>query len=141
MENLDWLEYTDESTGIFRCATLDEASIHTCLFIARDASHLPERQWLAELFSRSALDERHRRALLAGHAPGDGIDPGPVVCVCHGIGRNAILHAIKSLGVNNVEDLGQKLKAGTNCGGCVPELRDYLNQHKAAIAGPALVTE
>ncbi|MCK7494460.1 MAG: (2Fe-2S)-binding protein [Comamonadaceae bacterium] len=42
-------------------------------------------------------------------------------------GENAIRGAIAG-GRGSVEAIGQRLKAGTNCGSCVPELRGLIAQ-------------
>ncbi|MEA3133761.1 MAG: assimilatory nitrate reductase catalytic subunit, partial [Gammaproteobacteria bacterium] len=49
-------------------------------------------------------------------------DTGVTVCACFGIGRNAIEAAIAN-GCYDLASIGNRLKAGTNCGSCVPELR------------------
>ncbi|WP_163414060.1 (2Fe-2S)-binding protein, partial [Escherichia coli] len=46
----------------------------------------------------------------------------PVVCACFGVGRTTICDAINS-GARSPSDIGAKLKAGTNCGSCIPELK------------------
>jgi len=45
-----------------------------------------------------------------------------------GAGETAILEAIQS-GCATAADIGVHLKAGTNCGSCVPELKALLQQH------------
>ncbi|CAN8139956.1 hypothetical protein THIOSC15_1980025 [uncultured Thiomicrorhabdus sp.] len=55
-------------------------------------------------------------------------DVGPTVCSCFGIGLNTIVEAISEQKLTSVEAIGQALKAGTNCGSCVPELTEILQQ-------------
>jgi assimilatory nitrate reductase catalytic subunit len=50
------------------------------------------------------------------------LDSGVTVCACFGVGRNAIEAEIAK-GCNDLSSLGHRLKAGTNCGSCLPELR------------------
>jgi assimilatory nitrate reductase catalytic subunit len=38
------------------------------------------------------------------------------------------MHAIQRDGLHTVEALGQSLKAGTNCGSCIPELKELIGQ-------------
>jgi assimilatory nitrate reductase catalytic subunit len=47
-----------------------------------------------------------------------------------GAGEAAILEAIQSR-YATATDIGARLKAGTNCGSCVPELKALLQQHDA----------
>ena len=44
------------------------------------------------------------------------------VCACFGVGRATICDGIAS-GARTAADIGVKLKAGTNCGSCIPELK------------------
>jgi assimilatory nitrate reductase catalytic subunit len=50
-------------------------------------------------------------------------DAGPVVCSCFGVGLNVICGTLRSGAAANVEEIGKALRAGTNCGSCLPELR------------------
>ena len=59
---------------------------------------------------------------------------GPLVCTCFGIGLKAIRHAITSRAAANVEEIGRALKAGTNCGSCLPELKRIVSEGAAAPA-------
>ncbi|MCZ7840830.1 nitrate reductase [Leclercia adecarboxylata] len=71
-----------------------------------------------------ALAERH--ALLDGQDPGERSDPGRIICSCFGVGENAIRKAIAG-GCDSAAALGAKLRCGTNCGSCVPELKAMLS--------------
>jgi assimilatory nitrate reductase catalytic subunit len=63
----------------------------------------------------------------------DGLaSAGPIVCSCFGVGRNTICDAIAS-GAGSAAEIGARLKAGTNCGSCIPELKRLIAQ--ADIAG------
>ena len=69
------------------------------------------------------LAERH--ALLDGQDPGERSDPGRIICSCFSVGENAIREAIAG-GCDSAAALGVKLRCGTNCGSCVPELKGML---------------
>jgi assimilatory nitrate reductase catalytic subunit len=61
--------------------------------------------------------------VLAGKSA-DGLpDAGPVVCSCFGVGLNVICGTLRSGAAANVEEIGKALRAGTNCGSCLPELK------------------
>jgi assimilatory nitrate reductase catalytic subunit len=58
----------------------------------------------------------------------DGLaNAGPIVCACFGVGRTTICDAIVA-GARSAADIGAKLKAGTNCGSCIPELKRLIAQ-------------
>ncbi len=120
----DWIDYADSGSGAYRAVHIVNDRIESCLFVS-PRPDLPSRAWLAGLFAKEKLDQRERDALLLGRPSEPGLDPGPIVCSCHGVGRNTISVAITG-GCKSVRDLGQKLKAGTNCGSCIPELKALL---------------
>lgn len=124
-DDADILEFEDRNAGIYRAALLVDDAIEACVFSSTQPE-LPAREWLAGLFAKAQLEAKDRMALLAGR-PGDaGADAGPTVCSCFGVGRNTILRAIDTEGLKSPEAIGACVKAGTNCGSCVPELRKLL---------------
>jgi assimilatory nitrate reductase catalytic subunit len=123
----DWLEYEDSTAGIYRAVHLVDERIESCIFVsARPESQLPSRTWLAGLFGKDRLDDEDRAGLLAGQPIGKGVDTGPTVCSCFGVGRNTICTAIREQGLKTAAEITACLKAGGNCGSCVPELKKLL---------------
>jgi assimilatory nitrate reductase catalytic subunit len=70
-------------------------------------------------------------AILAGRAPKGALESGPVVCSCFAVGRSTLLRAIRGDGLVSVEQIGKALRAGTNCGSCIPELKGLLARSAA----------
>ena len=120
-----WQEYQDPSKGIYRAARLINNQLESVAFIAPN-SGLPERSWLTGLFVQDSLDKDERSALLTGLPPLGTPDIGQVVCSCFNVGAKTILAAIKERGLSTHQQVGQCLKAGTNCGSCVPEIKALL---------------
>lgn len=117
-----WLDFLDTGAGRYRAARVNGRRLEACLFVDRDPG-LPGRAWLAELFSADALTDSQRACLLAG-SPGSGSrGGGRLVCSCFGVGEDAIREAVMRDGLNSVDAVGRGLRAGTNCGSCVPEIR------------------
>jgi assimilatory nitrate reductase catalytic subunit len=95
------------------------------LFIG-PAHNPPRWDMVRPLFEAETVTPQARRLLLSGRSA-DGIaETGPVVCVCFGVGRATICDAVTNGGAKSVADIGRLLRAGTNCGSCVPELRGIL---------------
>jgi assimilatory nitrate reductase catalytic subunit len=131
--NVDWAEYFDPSAKRYRAARLVDGALESCIFIGPDVE-LPSRDWLASLFEQGKLDNASRIGMLPGK-PGRGQqDAGQTVCACFGVGVNTIVEAIRKQGLTSPEEIGRVLKAGTNCGSCVPELEELLQEHQAARA-------
>ena len=123
-------EYVDELRGTYRVAAFVEGRLAGCLFIG-PASAAPHWDAVKALFEAEHLGEAQRRAVLSGKST-DGIaDPGPVVCACFGVGLNVIRAAIAD-GAANTDEIGKALRAGTNCGSCLPELKRIVSDGRVA---------
>ncbi len=129
--NDDWLDYVDATATLYRGALVREERIEACVFVSPRLD-LPSRQWLAGLFAQEQLSELDRISLLVGRPADPSADAGPTVCSCFGVGRNVILRAIGDQQLHTPEAIGRCLKAGTNCGSCVPELRKLIAEAKTA---------
>jgi len=120
------IDYEDPAQNRYRTALLKNHQLQAALFIA-PTPELPPRNWLGSLFTETELDNKTRLNLLAGQLSG-AKDEGRIICSCFGIGINTIIEAIQTDKLTSVEAIGQALKAGTNCGSCIPELTEILTQ-------------
>lgn len=127
----DWIEYEDKSAGVYRAAHLVDDRIESCVFIS-ERPDLPARAWLASLFEKDRLDDDDRASLLLGQPAAKGEDTGPTVCSCFGVGRNTICSAIREKGLKSAAEITSCLKAGGNCGSCVPELKKLIVETEMA---------
>ena len=114
-------------SGIRRMAIVNNNRLIASLFLS-PLFDLPSRRWLSQIFANQELTDFQRRALLAGREGDAGSDPGTIICSCFQIGDNQIKAAVAE-GINDVEALGQKLKCGTNCGSCIPELKVLVDKY------------
>jgi assimilatory nitrate reductase catalytic subunit len=134
----DLAVYADAARGVFRYAHFAHGRLDACLFIARDPAGLPDRASAVMMFAE-ALPAHDRARVLAGVSLAGVASPGPTVCACFAVGRNAIVEAIRSGNFTAVADISAALRAGTNCGSCLPELAAILAETRAASAAePAL---
>jgi len=123
-------EYSDLQRGSMRFAAFHAGRLESCLFVG-PARTPPQWDVVRALFEVGVLAEPERRILLSGRS-GDGIvETGPVICACFGVGLPAIRAAVAAGQAVTVADIGRKLRAGTNCGSCVPELRGIIAQAQA----------
>ncbi|WP_016835117.1 nitrate reductase [Herbaspirillum lusitanum] len=127
----DWLEYEDRTAGVYRAVHVDNDRIDMCIFLSKRPD-LPSRAWLASLFDKEQLEEADRVGLLIGQPIEKGADTGPTVCSCFGVGRNTICNAVREQGLKTVAEVTACLKAGGNCGSCVPEIRKLMVETMAA---------
>jgi assimilatory nitrate reductase catalytic subunit len=77
---------------------------------------LPSRDWLAAQLS--APDVPSATELLAARPAQPREDVGEIVCACFDVGIRTITRAIAERRLVSVDEVGQALRAGTNCGSC-----------------------
>jgi assimilatory nitrate reductase catalytic subunit len=121
----DCLDYCDESAGVYRAAHIVDDRLTACAYISKRPD-LPARDWLAGLFKKRKLDAHSRQALLAGRPPGAATDAGPLVCSCFSVRSGTIRETIAKFALTSTQQVGARLRAGTNCGSCLPEIRSLL---------------
>ena len=127
----DWLEYEDRSAGVYRAVHVVGDRIAQYIFVS-PRQDMPSRAWLASLFAKERLSEIDRVGLLVGMPVEKGADTGPTVCSCFGVGRNTICDAIRIQKLDTVPQVTACLKAGGNCGSCVPEIKKLLVETRVA---------
>lgn len=120
----DWVDIRDSHHAFYTAAGFNEGRLAVALHVARDKHELAENRWLDDKLSEvCTLNDRF--AVLAGHG-GSGVeDIGNIVCSCYQIGEKQIQKAIQN-GCGSAAELGEKLKCGTNCGSCIPELNSLV---------------
>lgn len=126
----DVVDYQDVGSGIYRAATFVDDRLEACLFIGPFGAAI-EWDAVKEMFVLAALTDEQRRMLLSGRSMNGMVNTGPIVCACFGVGRGAICDAIAA-GAGSAVEIGARLKAGTNCGSCIPELKRLIAQAGAA---------
>jgi assimilatory nitrate reductase catalytic subunit len=128
----DVAEYRDFGGGVYRAAAFAGDRIETCLFVgpAHDGG-----DWdvVKSLFAAERVSDEQRRMLLSGKSSEGVASTGPLVCACVGVGRATICDAIAA-GAHTAAEIGAKLKAGTNCGSCIPELKRLIAETGMAAA-------
>jgi assimilatory nitrate reductase catalytic subunit len=120
--------YADPRRGTFRYASVVGRRLDACLFIAAQASALPPREALAALLG-TRIEPDMRAYLLAGGAgPAAPPNAGRTICACFGIGLATLHRTIADRRLASVAEIGTALRAGTNCGSCIPELKAILSE-------------
>ncbi len=121
----EWLNLYDQSANMSHTIILKDAVVVASLYIA-PSELLPDRDWVASLFKRERLSAMHRKALLAGMPMSMRSNDGPLVCSCFKVGKNKIIDAIKTQNITHEKQVTACLKAGGNCGSCLPEIRGLI---------------
>lgn len=124
-ESFEWLNIEDQTAHISHSVVLKDGHLIASLYIAPKAL-LPDRDWVASLFKRERLSAMHRKALLAGQPMSMANNEGPLVCSCFKVGKNRIIDTIKEKNITDEKQVTACLKAGGNCGSCLPEIRGLI---------------
>ncbi|MAT91289.1 MAG: nitrate reductase [Halioglobus sp.] len=116
------VSYQDEASGDLRRLWLRGDDIDSAFFLATQRASLPTRDWLGTLGTSPCPGSP--LGLLAGCTP-SAADPGATVCSCWEVGEKQIAAEI-ARGATSVESLGERLRCGTQCGSCLPELKQLI---------------
>ena len=119
------VSYSDPKKLVFRYAGMTGSRLEACLFLAPAGTALPTREMALRLLGR-VLEPAERLSLLAAHMQDGASAPDNIVCACFSVGANSIAATIRKKNLKSVTEIGSALQAGTNCGSCIPELKNLL---------------
>jgi assimilatory nitrate reductase catalytic subunit len=133
LDAADCLRYTDSQRHISKRARLQDGAL-TALRLTGEGDCLAAGTWLREAMIERLPAADLRRWLFApfaplAQAPAAG-SRGRIVCNCLNVSENDIQAAIA--GGDDFEALQAKLKCGTSCGSCVPEIKRMVAMGRAA---------
>jgi len=112
----------------YRAAAFLDGHIEGCIGVA-PAEVTPRWDW-AGLAAAAAAEDGGRR--IPETRASDYYIGEPVVCACFQVGLDAVRKAVSSGGAISVGDIGRTLRAGTNCGSCLPELKRIIVDERIA---------
>jgi assimilatory nitrate reductase catalytic subunit len=124
-------ELSDPFAGDFRTLAFAGERLSAALFVQtrRDPVAL---DWLIESLGKDTLSPAEHKAVVAGLTPAGSIDQGPLICSCFAVRRATIAAAVHD-GAVTLEAIGDRLKAGTNCGSCRPEIKRVISDERAVV--------
>ena len=131
-EEAELVSYSDPKRSVFRYAGLIDGRLEACVFFAAPRATFPEADQASRLLGQ-ILDPRKRLSLLAGLEPG-AAPAGKIVCSCYSVEEAAICGAIRTRKLTTPAEIGAILRAGTNCGSCIPELKKLLAVDAAQVS-------
>lgn len=120
----EWLQFSQANNSYVICLQAGKL-VFLCYSLATNPTI--ESAWLEHVFSQVSLSESEIQSLLSGTSS-DVFAKGKQICSCLNIGEKEIISAIET-GCSSVEQLGDSLKCGTNCGSCKSELSVLLTEH------------
>ena len=102
---------------------IKDKQLQSLMVVAKEDA-LPDMAWIEEILL-APINSENRSNILA-LKPATGVDAGPVICSCFQVRKAQINSAIEN-GCKSLDALQAKLKCGTNCGSCLPEVKGLLN--------------
>lgn len=130
-DEYECLALDDPSVARYHRVILQAGRVLASLYIA-PLDVLPDRDWAAQLFKRQRLSAMHRKSLLAGQPIAAQDLEGTLVCSCFKVGRKRLIETIQSQQLTDEKQVTACLKAGGNCGSCLPEIRALLKSSQQA---------
>ena len=123
------LNYNDAKRGISKRILVENVDNKSKVTGVRLVGETLATDWLKDVMTTGQFnDELRRWALAPLSAPPSGQrGRGKIVCNCLDISQNEIVENI-GLGADLIT-LQNKLKCGTECGSCMPELRRLVREH------------
>jgi assimilatory nitrate reductase catalytic subunit len=124
-------EQLDLPGKIYRAAAFRDGDIDGC-FSLGPADSPPQWETLEPLSPPDAAHGAAGRSLPMRSASDYVVETQAVVCACFNVGCDAVREAVAAGSARTVEDVGQLLRAGTNCGSCLPELKRIIAGERSA---------
>jgi assimilatory nitrate reductase catalytic subunit len=122
---IEWVTYEDSRRGDWRYAGVSNGELVGIVYMSSKPV-AAARSWAAGLLEEEQADIP---ALLAGRPGAGKIDKGSTVCSCFSVGFNEIANAVLDGSCLSVQAVGERLKAGTNCGSCRSEIKRIIASH------------
>jgi assimilatory nitrate reductase catalytic subunit len=134
-ETAELVSYSDPKRQVFRYAALAGGELEACIFFAPPRASFPEARQ-AERWLGGKVEPGNRFSLLAG-AEARAAPASRTICACYSVEECAIRAAIRANRLTTAAEIGAALRAGTNCGSCIPELKQLLASEGAQLAAVA----
>lgn len=121
-EGLEKIELSNTVSGDYRALLCRDTQIQIAVFASQKRSGVPDVTWMQTLLDHQVSSQSWR---LLAQQETSAVNAQRIICSCFRVSEARIRTAIAE-GSQTVEALGKKLRCGTNCGSCIPELAQLL---------------
>jgi assimilatory nitrate reductase catalytic subunit len=130
IEGAPMLQYDDAKRSVSKRILVENNQVTGVRLIGEALA----ADWLKQVMQQGAFtDELRKWALAPLSTPPTGQKSrGKIICNCYDVSENEIIETCE-MGAD-LQTLQAKLKCGTECGSCVPELKRLVQQHSKNIA-------
>jgi assimilatory nitrate reductase catalytic subunit len=122
-KDTQFAEDLDCDEGTYRAAVYLDGILQSCICIGRRGAMALDRVMLP-------VPDVAATATLQSAQP--CFESEPAVCACFGVNEGEIRTAVHEGRVHSVADVGRLLRAGSNCGSCLPELKRIIARARRA---------
>jgi assimilatory nitrate reductase catalytic subunit len=125
VEGAPMLNYDDAKRGISKRILVENGQVTGVRLIGETLA----ADWLKQVMQQGEFTDELRRWALAplSTPPNDQKSRGKIICNCFDVSENEIIETCEAGA--DLQTLQAKLKCGTNCGSCVPELKRLVKSH------------
>jgi assimilatory nitrate reductase catalytic subunit len=119
------LNYDDAKRGVSKRILVEDKQVTGVRLIGETLA----ADWLKQVMQQGEFTDELRRWALAplSTPPSGQKSRGKIICSCYDVSENEIIETCQ-MGAD-LQTLQAKLKCGTNCGSCVPELKRLVSKH------------
>ena len=132
------MTYRDQRKSVERVLALEhvtEKKVLSCVLLTGSSVDLEAQRWLKQyLETLTDVSALGRKLLSPGKTPPQPmVARGKTICTCFDVSEHAIKNCLAQTSASDPVDLlavlQTKLACGTNCGSCLPELKNMAAQH------------
>lgn len=125
VEGAPMLNYDDAKRGISKRILVEHGQVAGVRLIGETLA----ADWLKQVMQQGEFTDELRRWALAplSTPPSGQKSRGKIICNCFDVSENEIIETCEAGA--DLQTLQAKLKCGTNCGSCVPELKRLVKSH------------
>jgi assimilatory nitrate reductase catalytic subunit len=124
--------YSDPRRAMFRYAGFVQSRLAGCVFFGPPGRDFAGVEQAKALLGKD-VTAAERISLLAGLEAGGSSVASKIVCACFSVSDATICTAIAEKGFTSPAQIGKALKAGTNCGSCIPEIKKLIGANAPAV--------
>lgn len=121
-QGLEKIELSNTESRDYRALLCKDAQIEFAVFMSAQRSGIPDAIWLQTLLDHQVNPQSWR---LLERQETSAVNSQRIICSCFRVSEERIRNAITA-GANSSEALGKVLRCGTNCGSCIPELKQLI---------------
>ena len=133
-EKRQWIHYHDRAVGDFRSLSIKDNRLES-VFFSSLSGFIPSPDIIEKTFLRDKVDSHDYVNVLSGQVI-EKDNKNPIICSCFNLKQDRIIQAIDDKKLMSPKAIGDHLKAGTNCGSCIPDLQRLIlekNQHESVV--------